>query len=676
MINIEDRDISVVIQGAINEKTFKVCIESVRKHLKNCEVVVSTWEGERVQELGVDKIVYNKDPGPNGIIRIYPEKQVSNLNRQLVSTQNGIKAASRKYILKMRTDMILEGRGFIEIYKLWGERLSPKSLLKNRMMVDGSTTLYRSAFSVSDWWTFGLKEDVENWYNIPLSIEEEDEVYFDDNNKPNGYPMFSDVVCRFPPEQYICYSFLRKYLEINYDNFLENTQENIHLTKQFIKDNLICVEATKSNVVLPKALNIISPCSYEGNIPYVKWIDLVKDKYGMPMTKNSYDFLKMEEEKYHEMYKRNPYYWNELQQINIFKNYSNRTIDKSRNDNISEDNITFVVVPDNINTDSSEYETCLKRLRNVSPKSHIIAVIFQDIHIEKKLYDEIIVIDDDKSASNISNRIDCFEFMYLPPQIYFMKIALKKVQTPFVCRIRTDVLLKKRSIKKINELLDHFSAYNARDRVFDSKIIISSPFSFDARVEKGYKSFSISDLFQLGTVEDLKKLWIVDINDNELRYFEKQKDKSNLGYMSRYLNEQILCISLLKKYLPQVIIPEDYNDNRECLTFEWERIIASNFIVMEGEDLGIEYGSPILKDNFSTLRYLQLYAENICDDEYILDLIYNKTAPVKISYIKSKMHDVIKAINPIHYLTKRIKEIQNKVAYYNEIKGENHDKRK
>ena len=101
------KDISVVVQGPIHtqDNLTKRVLESVRTHLPDAELILSTWKGSQIDGLDCDVLLLNDDPGAiNGY----------NVNRQIVSTRNGLQKATRTYAVKLRTDMQLTGTGFID----------------------------------------------------------------------------------------------------------------------------------------------------------------------------------------------------------------------------------------------------------------------------------------------------------------------------------------------------------------------------------------------------------------------------------------------------------------------------------------------------------------------------------------------------------------------------------
>ena len=103
---IKPEEISVVVQGAIDKDNTAKCLKSIRYYLPKSEIILSTWENSNIDDLDYDILVENKDPG--ALIQDPLYGAYNNGNRQLLSTQEGIKKATRKYILKLRTDFYLE----------------------------------------------------------------------------------------------------------------------------------------------------------------------------------------------------------------------------------------------------------------------------------------------------------------------------------------------------------------------------------------------------------------------------------------------------------------------------------------------------------------------------------------------------------------------------------------
>lgn len=171
---ISSSDISVVVQGPIHrqENLTRRVLESVRAYLPESEVILSTWKGSDATGLSYDVLLLNDDPGAiNGN---------NNVNRQIVSTRNGLEKASRKYAMKLRTDTLLTGTGFLDAFERYPERRDDFKVFEHKVVIPTLYTrnplraLFYSALSYyffhpSDIFQFGLKTDLWLLWNIPLS---------------------------------------------------------------------------------------------------------------------------------------------------------------------------------------------------------------------------------------------------------------------------------------------------------------------------------------------------------------------------------------------------------------------------------------------------------------------------------------------------------------------------
>jgi WavE lipopolysaccharide synthesis len=108
-----DKEISVVVQGAIDSLRTTEVLRSVRKHLPNSELILSTWEGSDTDGINADLILLNKDPG---MVEVLGSSR--NINRQITSTFEGLRHASRTFAIKLRSDCILVDGSILD----WADR--------------------------------------------------------------------------------------------------------------------------------------------------------------------------------------------------------------------------------------------------------------------------------------------------------------------------------------------------------------------------------------------------------------------------------------------------------------------------------------------------------------------------------------------------------------------------
>ncbi|MCG6305577.1 WavE lipopolysaccharide synthesis family protein [Vibrio vulnificus] len=250
--NIVDKDISVVVQGKLyygKKHTTIDVIKSIRNFFPNSEIILSTWEGDKIpNEVKniIDNLILSKDPGDNsqGIKPL-------NINRQIVSSLAGLKSTNRKYVIKTRTDILFTSDNIMSLLS--------KNLPKNRknavsngiILVSDITTrthlkpnilqrkfhksLTYMPFWVCDFLYAGLREDIISIFDIPLYPDSYMIEYKD--QKPPGHQ--HDF--KFTPETYLTINFMSKNHHVNFEYSFDNNPSATEFYEKILIDNmLIC----------------------------------------------------------------------------------------------------------------------------------------------------------------------------------------------------------------------------------------------------------------------------------------------------------------------------------------------------------------------------------------------------------------------------------------------------
>lgn len=253
MINYTD--ISVVIQGPIifnslgKNLTGDVC-ESVRKWLPGAEIIISTWEGSDTSGLEYDALIINKNIQSNKIKMPYTgELKLYSVNHQLITTLEGIKQASRKYILKLRSDLMLVGNGFIKYFEKYNEyppdgRKQDWRVFKRRIVTLPTYNIYKEngmPFNICDWFFFGEKEDVKYYFDIPL-VDADNLIV----RKGEKYPSVED---NFGAEQIMWISCLRKNRDVSIKNALDKSGTIPVDFEKSLALNFVLISAQKAGVL-------------------------------------------------------------------------------------------------------------------------------------------------------------------------------------------------------------------------------------------------------------------------------------------------------------------------------------------------------------------------------------------------------------------------------------------
>ena len=260
---IESKDISVVVQGPVREGTEK-CLESIRQYLPGAEIILSTWVGSRIDGLDYDVLVLNDDPGAVLVEKTPGRTVYNNMNRQLLSTQSGLKKASRRYVLKFRSELILTHHAFLRYFDLFQKCGKNYNLFRRKMLTSTLWTrsdMFRKGqaripvpFHVSDWWLFGLKEDMNTYFaDTPLAREPTFTGYFNHPENENRITPYGKMKGRFSPEQYFCYMcFNRHFSDIHMEDAADINDELLEKSREAIVNNFIILPYSLSGIYLEK----------------------------------------------------------------------------------------------------------------------------------------------------------------------------------------------------------------------------------------------------------------------------------------------------------------------------------------------------------------------------------------------------------------------------------------
>ncbi len=244
-VTIANRDITVVVQGPVQalpdremeEGITARCLGSVRRHLPGAKIVLSTWPGQSLDGLDYDELRIGEDPGPT-IIEEHrsdgrPEANNINLNRQLVSTREGLKRATTRYAMKLRSDNFLIGDAFKHLQQAFPMRVASFRFLDERVVVANTFTHNFSkgmpvVFFPCDFFYFGLTRDLLRLWDLPLF---EDQM-LQSAPPPPGLPLSA--------EQLLWLAALQKFdPEIRLDHLHHYTRELRRISDLCYANNLV-----------------------------------------------------------------------------------------------------------------------------------------------------------------------------------------------------------------------------------------------------------------------------------------------------------------------------------------------------------------------------------------------------------------------------------------------------
>ena len=236
------------------------CLESARAAIPEAEIILSTWEGVNVEGLDYDKLVISKDPG---YLRT-DTGWTTNLNRQIVSTRNGLANASRPFSAKIRTDTIITGSGFLNIPRNAAERLPQWAIFSERILIlerfSRDPALAPLLHHPSDIFQFGKTKDLIQLWDSLLADINEHQHWKPDGSRPFITP-FSDMMrynnfsSKYYDDQYIWLQCCRRsHHVVNLNYAWESSLEQILISESLLTANFKVCNSNEAGLRLPDRL--------------------------------------------------------------------------------------------------------------------------------------------------------------------------------------------------------------------------------------------------------------------------------------------------------------------------------------------------------------------------------------------------------------------------------------
>ena len=269
---ISSKDISVVVQGAISDKYICNVLKSVRQWLPESEIIISSWKGTDLHGLDYDKFVLSDDVGgyKSKITGIY-----NNISRQIVSTRKGVELASKPYVLKIRSDLVLTSCNFLKFFHSFPKRDDKYQCFKERILFvscffkkyigERKSYLHPVPYHISDWLMFGAKEDIRNLFNIPIVDNDAFYEYFEKRPPGELKPYCFKEQHQLTPEQYILEKYLSNRLLVRFPeckDLIGFNSDNLFFFEKFVASNCIILDTDQFGVYCAKN---------DGTDPYRTW---------------------------------------------------------------------------------------------------------------------------------------------------------------------------------------------------------------------------------------------------------------------------------------------------------------------------------------------------------------------------------------------------------------------
>ncbi|MFQ1933229.1 WavE lipopolysaccharide synthesis family protein [Aeromonas veronii] len=250
---IKNSELSFVVQGSVGDpKIVNKCLNSIRLHFPGSIIILSTWVSSNLDEIfEYDELVLSDDPG---FFWLNKEKNISNnLNRQIVSTRNGLDVVQTKYSVKVRADSFFFNDTLLSVYSSYVDH-------DDRILTITSTSRnprrrYKMAYHICDFVYMSQTVNLRGMFSCAL-MSESDAYWFDDHEIPSHAPS-SSILHRLSAEQYLWISFLRfKNQKVLINSAYEFDTNILKHSEKMISDYAIITKAQKVGIYNQKHKNI------------------------------------------------------------------------------------------------------------------------------------------------------------------------------------------------------------------------------------------------------------------------------------------------------------------------------------------------------------------------------------------------------------------------------------
>ena len=167
-LNYNGSNLSIVIQGPITSVTTEL-VKKIKKELPQSEVIISTWKDQEIKFCSNDKLKILKLTDPGGYFS--NKKEHLNVNRQILSTFEGVKISNKEYVFKIRSDILVNFNKVLKLYNNYNNSDNNKYFIEKVLILNLTSVNPRKRkrlFSFNDWIYVGCRKDLLTLFKCPM----------------------------------------------------------------------------------------------------------------------------------------------------------------------------------------------------------------------------------------------------------------------------------------------------------------------------------------------------------------------------------------------------------------------------------------------------------------------------------------------------------------------------
>lgn len=241
---ISPEHISFVIQGLATNAT-RLAIANIREIFPGAEIIVSTWVGCDTNDLDCDKLIENQDPGFFRDSR----NRTNNINRQLVSTLNGIKLATREYVVKTRSDIYFIDNRFTVIGEHHPDFFNSPITITN--IFCRNPAIIPLLFHPSDVVQFGKVKDLLDFWDSPTF--KYGDLYYPSPKNTSVFGNFMGFTnLKMVPEQALTLAWASRHgIALDLSSPCQTSPKLIRYSERILGNNFLLIDYRESGIIFP-----------------------------------------------------------------------------------------------------------------------------------------------------------------------------------------------------------------------------------------------------------------------------------------------------------------------------------------------------------------------------------------------------------------------------------------
>jgi len=252
---IDSGSLTFIVQGSVDDKcVVDSSLKSIRHFFPKSKIVLSTWKKTNVKSLAFDELVLSEDKCIT--YKFYKHLSIdNNVNRQLVSTQNGLKKVKTKYAIKLRNDIVFKSNNLLKILGSI-QKKSGAGLLSSRIIIPYDLSInpnnVKLLFHLNDWFVAGETNDLKKIFNIPLmnifdltyfkNITSKKCIFTLKNWRDNNVKLAElsvNIISRYTPEQYIYKYIILRNTSLKFDNLFTFNSKLLKAHHKFAEKEIL-----------------------------------------------------------------------------------------------------------------------------------------------------------------------------------------------------------------------------------------------------------------------------------------------------------------------------------------------------------------------------------------------------------------------------------------------------